>query len=331
MENEKPIFIIGSERSGTNLLRKLLSNHSNISGPKSPHLINTLYKNQRFYGDLNDRKNLKYLFDDFSVLANHQFTGWNIQLDFDEFTPKSHNVFLELLHWFYTQYALYDKKSKYISKELNAHQVLNELVKLYPKSKFIHLVRNPLEQVASWMRTPIFIYNPKIAIQQWVNTQDEILNLACLYPDNIITVKYEGIVKSTKETVTRILNFVDESIESNCFENKQRQEGHDWNKLWENVNKPVGNNLNKHKEVLSEKDCRLIYAYAGNVMKELGYNVMSNVDYNENKWEKLRLYFYKKRSKKLRKKVKGLHETLERTRFGSNLKKRIEIRHLHNL
>lgn len=331
METQKPIFIIGSERSGTNLLRKLLSNHSNISGPKSPHFINTLYKNQRFYGNLNDRENLKCLFDNFTALANHEFTGWNIKLDFEKFTPKSQNIFLELLHWFYTQYALHDEKSNYISKELNAHQVFNELIKLYPKSKFIHLVRNPLEQVASWMRTPIFIYNPKIAIQDWLKTQDDILNLAYLYPENITTVKYEDVVRDTKVTITHILNFIDEPIEPNCFENKQEQDGHDWNKLWENVNKPVGNNLNKHKEVLCEKDSKLIYSYAGNIMKELGYNIISSVNYKENRREKLRLYFYSRRNMKLRKKVKGLQQTLERSRFGSSLRKMVETKYLNNL
>jgi len=35
----KKIFLIGSERSGTNLLRVLLGNHSRISAPPPIHLL----------------------------------------------------------------------------------------------------------------------------------------------------------------------------------------------------------------------------------------------------------------------------------------------------
>jgi hypothetical protein len=333
MRDFNPVFIIGSERSGTNLLRKLLSNHSNISGPKSPHFINTLYNHQRYYGNLKDRKNFKEIFDDFILLANHKFTDWNIKLDFDDFKPETNNVFLELVHFFYSSYAISENKGRYVSKELNAHKVFNEIIKTYPNSKFVHIVRNPLEQVASWMRTPIYIRNPNKAIKRWVETQDSILNLAFLYPNYILTLKYEDVVIDTKNSITSVLNFINENIESDCFENKQEQKGHNWNKLWENVNKPVGNNLNKHKEILTNRDCNMIYYFAESLMKELGYNANTNKkkEYNENIIEKIRLYLYDKRSNRRRKKVKGFNQTRERTKFGQKIKAESRSRYFKDL
>lgn len=38
----KKIFLIGSERSGTNLLRVLLGNHSRISAPPPIHILDLL-------------------------------------------------------------------------------------------------------------------------------------------------------------------------------------------------------------------------------------------------------------------------------------------------
>ena len=55
------IILLASERSGSNLLRILLGNHSNIFAPIAPHLIKIFYPVKHYYCNLirkNNNKNL---------------------------------------------------------------------------------------------------------------------------------------------------------------------------------------------------------------------------------------------------------------------------------
>lgn len=55
------IVLIASEHSVSNLLRKLLSNHSRISGPVAPHLLAEFAPLARLYGDLSNADNVRTL------------------------------------------------------------------------------------------------------------------------------------------------------------------------------------------------------------------------------------------------------------------------------
>ena len=86
--NDSPIFIMSSERSGSNLLRILLGNHSNISGPAAHQLLQTFYSQIPYYSPLSHRENLINLFEDFMAIVNHPYHSWNIIFDFDYIFEK---------------------------------------------------------------------------------------------------------------------------------------------------------------------------------------------------------------------------------------------------
>mgnify|MGYP001605421702 CR=1 FL=1 len=60
---ENPLFIVGTERSGSNLLRMMIQQTGSISSPHPPHLMRDLSPLEKNYGDLNDGKNLRRLID----------------------------------------------------------------------------------------------------------------------------------------------------------------------------------------------------------------------------------------------------------------------------
>ena len=49
---DDPLFIIGTERSGSNLLRVILDAHSRISVPHPPHIMRYFSPLVARYGDL---------------------------------------------------------------------------------------------------------------------------------------------------------------------------------------------------------------------------------------------------------------------------------------
>ncbi|MFW6046521.1 MAG: hypothetical protein ACOCP4_01875 [Candidatus Woesearchaeota archaeon] len=56
-----PAFILSSERSGSNLLRRILGTHSSISAPPPINLFNTLSESLLYSGPLNKDDNINSL------------------------------------------------------------------------------------------------------------------------------------------------------------------------------------------------------------------------------------------------------------------------------
>ncbi len=72
----KPIFIIGAERSGTTLLRIILASHSNICIPPESKFMLRLYPE---YRDIKNRDDVKRFIDDLG--SDHFFKMWKLDID----------------------------------------------------------------------------------------------------------------------------------------------------------------------------------------------------------------------------------------------------------
>lgn len=322
------IFILASERSGTNLLQKLLSNHKNVVGPKTPQLINTFHTHQRFYGDLSMPKNKEYLINDFLQICNHRFSKWNLDIDLSSIDLISDKKFIEAVMKLYSLKAEKEGKQGFVAKELNAHLFLDDIIEVDPNSKFVHLVRNPLEQAASWMRTPLFYTNPEAVVKDWFHTQNIILNKKSQSPNQIITSRYEDLVKDTKKEMTRILEFCNLSIDDSCFQNKIKRHNDDWNELWKNVNKKVDNDLSKHEKELSPYEVDLIKSIAYPISKELDYFDAQPQFILDRKY-RIKKFLRDLRSRRKRKNVKGSELTAERIGLAKAIKLNVVKKYLN--
>ena len=75
----RPIFIVGCERSGTTMLRLILCSHKNIAIPPQTKYIKKLYKRRFLFGDLSKEKNRNKLKNWFS--NNHDKKTKLIDMD----------------------------------------------------------------------------------------------------------------------------------------------------------------------------------------------------------------------------------------------------------
>ena len=70
-----PIYIVASERSGTNLLRKLITNHQNVYYGGSPaHFLKHLFYKEPYYGALSVDENFLKLINDALSLTQYHFS-----------------------------------------------------------------------------------------------------------------------------------------------------------------------------------------------------------------------------------------------------------------
>ena len=77
------IILLASERSGSNLLRTLLGNHSSISSPIAPHLINAFYPIKHYYLNLTYKSNNEILFQDMLQVVNHHYSNFKLKLEYN--------------------------------------------------------------------------------------------------------------------------------------------------------------------------------------------------------------------------------------------------------
>src|ERR1700722_5792457 len=73
MATEAPIFIVGASRSGTTLLKNLLSRHPRIWICGESHFHHYVYQRRWAFGDLSDPKNRERVIDEYLALKRLLF------------------------------------------------------------------------------------------------------------------------------------------------------------------------------------------------------------------------------------------------------------------
>ena len=332
LNKTSPIFILSSERSGSNLLRSLVSNHSNIEGPIAPHFLDSFWGILSCYGDLKIKKNVSGLFNDMLKLANHPFNNWNLELDFDYVWDKYQSKsFLELFDIFYREKARSVGKKCYLCKSIHIFNYVFPIISRFPDSKFIYLYRDPRDHVASWMKKPLFIKTPYDAVIKWNKEQDVCHSLIVSHNLEVFCVKYEYLMSDTPRIMSNLLGFLEESVEERCFNTDiVKNKDVTWNKYWENLSKPVmKDNKKKYPTVLNAYTIEMIETIAEKNIKRLGYDFETNRNW-------IKPLFFNRRLKANRKYVslknrKNINEDMEKLNSKIRLLKNIQKRAKANL
>ena len=70
------IFMVGEQRSGSNLLRVMLGQAAEIAAPHPPHILQRMMPLSPLYGDLQDESTFRMLVDDVCQLVEHNPVPW---------------------------------------------------------------------------------------------------------------------------------------------------------------------------------------------------------------------------------------------------------------
>ena len=279
-----PIFIISSERSGSNLLRSLLGNHSNISAPASPHLLISFYSLIPYYDPLNIKINWSNLFADFLQIVNHPYHNWRLSLNFDNIYEKYQpNCFMDCIHIFYNEYALKENKRRFVCKENNIYHFSCHLLNYYKKPKFIYLYRDPRDYVASWMKLPDGPNTPFSAANMWLEEQKACEILIKTFGLEVYPIKYEKLITDTSKIMSDLLLFLNEPIEDACFELREGENfSLSWNLFWKNLNNKIMiQNYNKYKDIFNLPTINLIETITREYMIKFKYEFDSKANWKK--------------------------------------------------
>lgn len=204
-------FIVGRGRSGTTLLSLMLSAHPQAAvAPEGFFLMNLQAK----YGDgLRSRDRIDEFCRD--VLAEGRMRNWS--LDAGRLAERLRALKQPLT---YARAALEVYRSHAqdglgrpqvaLIGDKNPHYSLMvpEIARLFPQARFIHMVRDYRDNVASFMEAPFDLADPEALAGRWRLFNAAILAAKKRYPDRFLRVRYRDLVKHPVDELERICGFL---------------------------------------------------------------------------------------------------------------------------
>lgn len=267
-----PIVILGTERSGSNLLRKLIGNHSRIAAPRPAHFYNYFFNHLHHYGPLANPANAARLYEDLAASANHPRSDWKLETTFAEFaTQFSTTTFAAMVDGLHRLKSA--GKPAYFCKDNDMQKYALALLHHRPDTRFLYLHRDPRDTVLSWLKTPAFYHHVFEASYTWLSDQREVAALRDAHGVQMHTITYEALIARTEDTMTAALGFLGFDAEPACFATKpEAEKDAQRNALWQNLDKPVmTDNVGKFARELAPGQIEIIEAICKPFMARLDY------------------------------------------------------------
>jgi hypothetical protein len=240
-EIQSPIIVLSPGRSGSTLIQRIINTSNNITlwGEHDGFLaaIANSFHNVLYYPPLNDFYYSKL--DEISPsLIEESFIEYDKNINwlnpFDKETIR--NQYRSFIYSIFNQ-TNYNDNKKWGFKEIrytNKDKTVKMLFELFPETKIILSIRNPLDVILSQMlafcsekeRESAFVSNEYEPLQFQIQEYALRLNriLASYYqwlhefPNNTIIIRYENLIKEKVTTINRLFNFLDEEVPVNAFE-----------------------------------------------------------------------------------------------------------------
>lgn len=230
----KFVFVIGAPRSGTTLVQRLISNHSNIhsfNGETSVFSPKNIFRYERFAHIVDENVYDKVINSSDCIVT-----------------------FFERLH--FEGLCSNVKDEGYILEKTPQHiKKLDFLIKHFPNAKFVHVIRDPRDCYYSGKAAENIpqSQSAKRYNNYWlqcVNSRVGIKNT------NIIDVFYERLTSSPEKELTKIMNHLDLPLEVGQLDStKNSSDKRSNEKAFLRLNQKVSNKtVGQWKEKLSSKE-----------------------------------------------------------------------------
>lgn len=278
---EDPVFIIGTERSGSNLLRLLLNAHPSIMIPHPPHVMRDFAPFLRRYGDLREDRSFRRLVEDVASVVELHFAPWPFRPDRERlFRGSASRTLYGVYAGLYEQYREREGKRRWGCKSTFMFAHIDEILAHHARPRLIHLVRDPRDVAASAEKSVFSAFHPLKSAELWARQQQVIEDRAArLEPGVLLRVRYEDLTADPQGTMKRIMEFLGEEFQPEQLMYFQRREAQELSGLsasWRNCGEPVSTaSVGRFRSRLSPREIARIESVAGPWMGRYGYEAVA--------------------------------------------------------
>ncbi len=276
-------FLLSSERSGSNLLLRLIDAHPELCAPAPTQLFPVLGPNLQAYGDLNQVDNWHELIADAVSLHAASFGVWQrnpSNRTLREALDK-HSL-AAILREVYNSERLAHGKHRVLIKVHKAYNYIEFLITEFPTAKYLHLVRDPRDMALSWQRCAGLRGGVMRAARVWQNEQEQFLNLTKKWniEQQLMVVKYENLLAKPTQVLTQICAFLGVRYSAtmlNFYLHEMTRTNAQRIVAWCNLAKPLDqSNFGQYRQALSWPEIQYVEAICDKAMTAFGYVQESN-------------------------------------------------------
>ena len=274
-----PIFMIGTQRSGSNLLRLMLNQLPELAAPHPPHILQRMMPLEKGYGDLSKAKNFKLLVDDVCRLVELNPVPWEgVKLERKDVASRcrNHSV-VAVFGAVYDVMAEQGKAGTWCCKSLANINYLEELEAYYADAaRYIYLYRDGRDVAVSFRKAVVGEKHPYHIANEWGATQRIALtSRKHIDPKRFYNLSYEDLTQYPEKAMRGLCEFLGATYHDTMHdfhESGEAKRAASSSELWGNVVKPImADNSNKFLREMSEEDVRIFELVAGDVLDALGY------------------------------------------------------------
>lgn len=195
----KPIFLFSLPRSGSTLLQNLLMNHPSISSVDEPWILLPLVYIKKQNGVLSEYSHFS------SQMAINNLID-NLPNKGDDYNMELRKYVLNIYQRLSSSEALY-----FLDKTPRYYLIIDEIQELFPESKFIFLLRHPLDVLSSilltWKKNSFArLFKNNIDIYDGTMRLSAALTR---YRDKSFLLSYKDLVKDPEGVMTQLLRYLE--------------------------------------------------------------------------------------------------------------------------
>ncbi len=272
-------FIIGAPRSGTTLVQSIVASHSRFRSPPETYFfvdiipkLGVLYANPDHPIDSDDIalivRTLEQKLGESKFVEPRLQAGMTVKEAFEEIVNSGSTG--EGQYW--------------VEKTTNHATTMLLIQRFYSDAKFIHILRDPVDCVASMRNIrPLAIDDYRILYLSAFYTFSKIwlrcVSLAFAYPyqQNVLHIRYEELVENPEHQIKKICAFLNMKFEENqvsSFHETAETLFSTTGSPWQNSNLQPGFNrasIHKWRRILPKRKVWLVQYYLSKLSASLGY------------------------------------------------------------
>lgn len=282
----QPLFIVGTPRSGTTLLAKILGRHPEIFMSGETHYFMDIYARQAEIGDLSDTASRNRLWDRLTDLyARYNEPEDQSRIDLLLQDDATSGKLRQSLHGYDSAFRCFmNLQTEYEGKRRwgnNAPKDLfyvDEIRKVFPGAKFLVCSRDIRDFLGSYknkwkvtsheqVKRLQKLYHPVVTSFLWKASMNLVPSLQHrLGGENVKIVSYERLVSESEKTLREVCQFLGETFYEDMLDVRFNNSS--------DVTRTRGissTSMGRWKERLTNEEIWIAQRIGGNEMVKLGY------------------------------------------------------------
>jgi hypothetical protein len=209
----RPIFILGSARSGTTLLSLMLHRHPRIAIPVENRFVLPVYLGRDEFGDLADEANRRRLAE--KIVTAEWFP--DLQLDPERITDRIVDEAWTVgaaVGLVLRAYSERNGKLRWGDKRPYYRNTMWAIRRMFPAAQFVHIVRDGRDAVASMATVPPFdVEGFNHRVRTWMEAAENAADArTTLATDTFYELYYERLVTDPEKELRELCAFLGEEF-----------------------------------------------------------------------------------------------------------------------